>query len=497
MFGSHYVHAAPDEILVLIFKFAVGLSRQDPVHSPQARAAINISHVSKRWRSISLGVPLLWARIDAMDSYMREILLRRSGNIPLHVDFHGERQYSGASTPRIRPRTSAKRSLPKERFRLAFRAMQPHVERLEWLTIDATPQSTFVPNLQSPLPNLEILDIRGDNRDILGRLLHKSIRADTPRLREFRISGTFLVLQQASYEGLRKLHLEGIHFQPHLDGNSLESLFLVLGYCVRLVYLSVAQVYFDPEYFARGNYTFGHPRQAPLRYLQRLRLVHLSNKLSHYLLAFIQPPASLLLELFPRLDTHSFEAIQTCSQCTESEAVASRLPNIARICSLVIREEADEFRISGLCADGTKALELECGGHTTDKAVDLGILRSFAPHLEVESLTFDSPHVRAIEGEGYSEILALFPRISKLTLISCPPSPVEMLTVSHLHMFCPALRVLSLVNVHINEATVAMVYSRTKGIVFDITRLERLQLSDCYGEVYGRKSELGTLVEIS
>ncbi|KDQ15789.1 hypothetical protein BOTBODRAFT_272797 [Botryobasidium botryosum FD-172 SS1] len=79
------VNRLPSEILLLIFASAIEPAH-DHKYSPTGCHPICISGVCQRWRAVALGVPQLWACIDARGPRsLRDILASRSGNVPLHI----------------------------------------------------------------------------------------------------------------------------------------------------------------------------------------------------------------------------------------------------------------------------------------------------------------------------------------------------------------------------------------------------------------------------
>jgi hypothetical protein len=87
------IRRMPPELLSLIFACA----SQPTLHDRRDPAPWTASQVSRRWRAIALSQPSLWTSIDldfgwikdgqTRTIYRLEAHLKRSGNLPLDIDF--------------------------------------------------------------------------------------------------------------------------------------------------------------------------------------------------------------------------------------------------------------------------------------------------------------------------------------------------------------------------------------------------------------------------
>ena len=83
----------PNDILLAIFEIAISLWNRPYIYY---KCLIRISHVSRRWRDLSLGTSAFWSSISTRDlrqSSQVEMFLERSKNAGLHLELKQLRDY--------------------------------------------------------------------------------------------------------------------------------------------------------------------------------------------------------------------------------------------------------------------------------------------------------------------------------------------------------------------------------------------------------------------
>ncbi|KAF6753052.1 hypothetical protein DFP72DRAFT_435379 [Ephemerocybe angulata] len=167
----------PPEVLCDIF-LAAGVV---PERSDQARRVawndsgerlwIVVTHVCKSWRETALGCPALWANLTFISPSFTRVMLQRSRNAPLTIDYSGKFQHEDllaeaiSHTERLR---SVKIGIPNNtslRFEYALSGFSSGVEAtiLETLSLESVSRNGLLPArfLHGGAPSLKLLSLKG------------------------------------------------------------------------------------------------------------------------------------------------------------------------------------------------------------------------------------------------------------------------------------------------------------------------------------------------
>ena len=90
------INYLPNELLILIFKFAIDSSQETAHLVPEVvyvssrrqadtSEAVKITHICRRWRDVATGCPLLWTTVDDRHPDQVRELVQRSGGLPISL----------------------------------------------------------------------------------------------------------------------------------------------------------------------------------------------------------------------------------------------------------------------------------------------------------------------------------------------------------------------------------------------------------------------------
>lgn len=169
-------HGVPTELLQEIFRAVI-------VNNDSSQARIALSHVSSRWRSVSLALPELWTEIHHSISYRTDMFaefMPRSGSLDLLISVDTSIPHANIPTTRVSSVT--------------FRGYSTE----EALT-------ALIPTF--PVLNLKHMSLRQD--DNLGRL---PVCWQMANLRSLRLCGVALTNGSTRIHCLEEIHISNINF---------------------------------------------------------------------------------------------------------------------------------------------------------------------------------------------------------------------------------------------------------------------------------------------
>ncbi|KAG6845138.1 hypothetical protein H0H87_000374 [Tephrocybe sp. NHM501043] len=264
----------PDELLARIFEWNKFMQRRR-----DDRGWLQVTAVCTWWRRVAIACPRLWSLITHWNvEWLREVMLPRSGDIPLHIDV----------------------DLKRRKFMDGLRLVLNESHRIERFTIRSTSpsMSAALPQLlgemttEVPLMKMFQISISGHSESHL--LPDNLFNGTAPNLRILRLAGFMIPPTSSFLPALTTLSLDQLHPEVRLTVPQLADL---LRLATNLETLQLADDCCDiSEYTPDPNF----------RRVQLLRLKSLSMsghiKACTILLTLIDDPVTTYIELFSRAD---------------------------------------------------------------------------------------------------------------------------------------------------------------------------------------------------
>lgn len=448
-----YVHRLSDDIFFLIFK-AVESSSTNTLQPLERKAPFNITLVSKHWRQLTLDMPALWTKIDAVNAHMLSILIDRSKKSPLVIEFLRQywhvREYSIDPNPVNYPYPSSL----ADTFDIQVRHLDQHVEKLlphidRWgrFKIEVRSFSNSSPfgrhvNLEglcSPAPRLQALFLGSFGGHV--RLPVSLFQDHTPQLRVLNLHHVPVPLSSPIYTGLERLELD---FENTIHDGGLPQLARNIASCPLLEYLRLKSLS-APRESEKPQMSVELPHL-------RCLLLGLAEPDTIYILSSFHFPALLKL----RMVIHLYELRLT----SMSMDIAERLPITTRIRSVRFKIN---YGMGWLTLTGrdrlwhesnTDIFNIQYRAALDPRTVGMvlpAITEKF-PFPALEELSFwyffhvDVPKDPLI----FIQTIRNFPNITRLTLRYCPSSFLEALFVDPKSpsQLCPLLERLVIFDSH-------------------------------------------------
>lgn len=236
-----------------------------------------------------------------------------------------------------------------------------------------------------------------------------------------------------------------------------------------------------------------------LDHLRHLRFHYIDCDVPQYILSHILAPP------FLRVDV-------TIGHINESTSLADfptdlnfdrHLPNLCRIRALSVsfQTSSNSFSIT-VTGESDRGIlfALKCTANYGREGIQfiaaINNLARHSSHLAVEAIHFTDlaiNHDPKLFLALFSKTLSNFPFTTTISFTSCTPTLPDALGI--VSSVCPLLQFLRLENMRISERAVMLVRSRTQKQE-GVTRLRRLDLVRCYGEVDRRLPQLRALVDV-
>ncbi|KDQ17792.1 hypothetical protein BOTBODRAFT_53312 [Botryobasidium botryosum FD-172 SS1] len=476
------IYRLPFDALASVFKFVVG---SDASELPRARPPLQLASVSRWWREVALGTPVLWAKIGTEAGASGDLIntfLARSNSIPLDIWLKIDDE--GSDFARLSARRNHLKSHHHQSVLRILEALPPHTGRLRSLSFENIPESHGNYPL-SPAPQLEVLCCVG--RSIPGGICIAPTNifgGHTPRLRDLQLNSICIHLTSPIYTGLTRLHLENIRFRF----SAMHQLIRAIKEYPLLEELKLSYIVFSGEVTHEEATSLFLPSvHEPVTpaMLRRIEICPLS--LAREVFMFMVVPSSSLL-ILPLRSNEDFNSVISQAR--------GNLKNLVRICSLHLRclqsTQSRRLDFSGpsygflgetASKSGLTLLRIPIAREGFDGPNILfpSIARFFALQIETLSLT-GTPKGLYMTVNRCLAVLSALASLTKLSLESCASAGLflKALVVTPTSHLCPRLDKLCLAYISgLDDALIGTVKSR--GSLGDnrAGRLRKVTLAEC------------------
>ncbi|KDQ19024.1 hypothetical protein BOTBODRAFT_481629 [Botryobasidium botryosum FD-172 SS1] len=412
----HAIHQLPNEILATIFEHAVGAHTVPDINGRErltAKAPINISQTSRRWRGLALSLRGLWTTIDtAVAKYppLTSLFLTRSRFAPLEINVFAY----GCSI----------------NSRNIVRSLIDHASRLRTLKLRG---DVDFKRLSFPAPRLQVLSIHSidhavsDSDDLYPEL------SQTFSLREVEFDALYVPLDSPIFQGLTRLSLSLITFRTTPPGQIRR----ILQACPLMAELRMLNINFHTASVENSDSI----SSLPLLNMPAMRTVTLTlmrSWLSCYILALFSSPNISNLRL-SAIDASPEIFLSLKNVLSPFAFRTLRIELLSS--SFIIRGEG-----SALQSLDFGLISCTNGSLTTARFRDLGSNLSLS---SVEKLDIYGLYRDSIPISVFAEFLARVPTITTLAFETCDPAFVETLVLGSQPHLCTQTSVLRLTDVDI------------------------------------------------
>ncbi|KDQ19926.1 hypothetical protein BOTBODRAFT_169967 [Botryobasidium botryosum FD-172 SS1] len=473
------IYRLPLDVLASIFKFVVD---SDACELPSARPPLQLASVSRWWREVALGTPVLWTWIGTeagSSDDLISIFLDRSKAAVLDVELAIDDEDSDFVT--FPPREIVRKSRHRECVPRILKALVPHTSRLRSFSFKNVPDfhKEF---FTSPAPQLVALCYAVHS----GTECYAPTNifaGHTPRLRDLQLISTHVALTSPIYTGLTKLHLGHILYRSCM----IHDLIRVIKACPLLEELALSYIHFYTGDSEGGGF---HMLSLPsvhepiaLVMLRRMEVRSLAREdAGEVFMSVVMPPSSLLV--LPLYSHEDFNDVVLKAR--------DNLKNLARIRSLRLTSPVRECHYSRASCElwgetaskrGLTLLHVPFDvRHATGVASPLfrSISQFFSIQIETLSLT-------GIPGDWspdipYAALFSSLPSLIKFSLESCALacSFLKVLIATPTSHLCPWLAKLYLANMSgLDTSLVEIAKSRGCLDGSRVGRLRKLALAEC------------------
>ncbi|KDQ07579.1 hypothetical protein BOTBODRAFT_59888 [Botryobasidium botryosum FD-172 SS1] len=487
------IYRLPTELLALAFEFAVcDEATPVPSRSRQRPVVVDLSHVSQRWRHVSVSTPKLWTNICDSAQPFLDLFIARSKTASLTVT------YTSGSFTGIAPDGSMYSIAAITHFDAVNAAgflplLAPHIDRCRSLTLQELRPGGFERFLLAPAPRLEVFHAELNN-DCAMELdtfisLHTFFGGQTPLLRDLLLQGVYQPLTSPIYRNLTRLRLSYVHYQFF----SIHHMLAALANCPSMEELALSRVAFSHMIDQSASLSETHIH---LSHLRRLELGHLETPIMHDIFTFVSFPPFLQLNVTLFGDGKDIRSIFPLPVDFHA------LPSIAFTRHLKLEILGSTlWRIQGRAHDLSDTSFNLMNDSTGAPVEDIfsAVERDLPILSEIESLALKGILDSSLSVPSFVRFLRRVPTITSLTLESCSPSFVNTL-VERSYSLCPLLTELVIKAADVTNASLMdVVASRTTApnypasatsptdlptptsasFAAEITLLRKLEISQC------------------